>query len=102
MSNAQPAEPSDCLIETVRERVRQIDLGVLALQRKIEIEQAIRSELEDILATLTRKTKPRKPRTTDYVAVLKPDTIAERHGIFASPSAGVISDMAPGEIREIP
>jgi hypothetical protein len=62
MSDTSNANPQDPAIEALRERVRQFDAENAADAARIAARTLCRDEFNEMIAVLTRKLRPRKPR----------------------------------------
>jgi len=86
------ANPMDAAIAVLRERERELDGEILAHTRQVEMATARRDELLDLIATLSRKPRPRKPR---QVAEAAPSAAEDaRPSLFAAPPREVAGDTA--------
>jgi hypothetical protein len=54
--------PHEAAIAVITERARELDAEILGHQRSIDVATASRNELLDLIATLSRKPRARKPR----------------------------------------
>jgi len=54
--------PNDAAIDHLRERVRQLDADIAALKARLDGLTMVRDDYLDTIATLARKSRPRKPR----------------------------------------
>ena len=57
--------PHDAAITVITDRVRELDAEILEHQRAIDVDTAIRGELADLIATLSRKPRARKARAAE-------------------------------------
>jgi hypothetical protein len=62
MSDTNLSSPHDAAIETVRERVRQLAADIALHKARMEGATLVHDELVELIATLTRKARPKKPR----------------------------------------
>jgi hypothetical protein len=83
MSETNTATPLDAAIALITERARELDVKILEHQRAIDVATASRSELLDLIATLSRKPRPRKPRPVTEAAT-GPAEDAPRPTVFAT------------------
>jgi hypothetical protein len=86
MSDLIPT-PHDAAIAVITERARELDAEILGHQRCIDVATASRNELLDLVATLSRKPRARRPRAVPEAAN---DTAEEslRSTVFAVPGVG--------------
>lgn len=90
MSDTTPT-PNDAAIAVITERARELDIEILGHQRCIDVATASRNELLDLIATLSRKSRPRKVRAVPEAA----NDEAPRQTVFAAPcSTGVTEEAA--------
>ena len=81
------SNPMDAAIAVLRDRERELDAEIQSHIRQVEIATARRDELLDLIATLSRKPRPRKPRAVAEAAPSTPEEAAPapRPSIFAAP-----------------
>ncbi|SRR6266481_2849367 len=72
----------DFAIDALRERMRQLDNQIKERTRLNDIDIAIHNELAELVAALTRKSKPRKPRVSGSCA--------------GTPAADAMEEPTPG------
>lgn len=77
--------PMDAAILVLRERERELDGEIQSHTRQVEIATARRDELLDLIATLSRKPRLRKPRAVTEASPNTTEDIAPRPNVFAAP-----------------
>jgi hypothetical protein len=77
------ANPHDAAIEHLRERVRQLDTDIAAQKARMDGLTMVRDDYLDTIATLARKSRPRKPRAVTETVTPAEDAPA-RPTVFAS------------------
>lgn len=82
MSDTTPT-PNDAAIAVITERARELETEILGHQRSIDVATASRNELLDLIATLSRKSRPRKVRAVPEAA--NDAAEAPRQTVFAAP-----------------
>jgi hypothetical protein len=91
MSDIIPTNPMDAAIVVLRERERELDGEIQNHTRQLEIASARRDELLDLIATLSKKPRLRKPRAVTEAAPSATEAAlaAPRSSIFALPPSDV-------------
>lgn len=72
--------PNDAAIEHLRERVRQLEADIAMHRARMEGATMIRDDYLDTIATLSRKSRPRKVRAVPEAA----NDAAPRQTVFAA------------------
>jgi hypothetical protein len=83
MSETNTTSPLDAAIAVITERARELETEILGHQRCIDVATASRNELLDLIATLSRKPRARKPRVVAESGSQAEDA-APRPSVFAS------------------
>lgn len=84
MSETIIPTPSDAAIDHLRERVRQLDIDIAMHKARMDGATMVRDELLDLIATLSRKSRPRKVRAVTEVVTYAADEIP-RAAVSAAP-----------------
>jgi hypothetical protein len=83
---------NEAAIDTLRERVSQLDRELQSHQHAIELAGARRDELLDLIATLSRKPRARaKPRAVKD-CMSDDDIRVVAHSVFAQPCDGTLGN----------
>jgi hypothetical protein len=85
MSDNLNPSPHDAAIAVISERARELDADILGHQRCIDVATARRDELLDLVATLSRKPRARKPRAVTEATPSAMEEAAPRPSVFAAP-----------------
>lgn len=87
--------PHEAAIAVITDRARELETEILGHQRSIDVASASRNELLDLIATLSRKPRARKPRAV--AEITGPAEEAPRQTMFAS-----VQVAANDEVEETP
>jgi hypothetical protein len=90
MSDSPPIP--DAAIEAIRARIAELNLEIEQHQRLAETARVVRDELSDIVATISRKPRSRKPRVVIDAAEATEET--PRQTVFATPCLGDVPQEA--------
>lgn len=85
MSDANPTQ-HDAAILVLREREREVFAEMQSHHRALEIATARREELLDLIATLSRKPRPRRARAPAEA----PQEPANDASVFGAPSGAIV------------
>jgi hypothetical protein len=91
MSDTTPT-PNDAAIEHLRERVRQLEADIAMHRARMEGATMIRDDYLDTIATLSRKSRPRKVRAVPEAA--NDAAEAPRQTVFAAPCGSDVGEAA--------
>ncbi len=85
MSDTIIPSAMDAAIVVLRDRERELDGEIRNHTRQLEIATARRDELLDLIATLSKKPRLRKPRAVAEAPPSTVEEVAPRPSIFAAP-----------------
>jgi hypothetical protein len=87
MSETTITSPHEAAIAVITERANALDAEILGHQRCIDVATASRNELLELVATLSRKPRARKPRAVAESGSQAEDT--QRPAVDAAPRPSV-------------
>jgi hypothetical protein len=105
MSDTNTTSPQDAIIETLRDRERGLIDEDRALLIRREVIAGRLDEVRDLIATLSRKPRARKPRVSSEPETLRPpeEAPAPKPSVFAPVRAvtdDIVTEAAPATTED--